>query len=342
MFRVLMVAFVSLLMQSNQLGAQYPARGGSNFAWYGPPGQACYDPVCFDTWYAISNYDRDTVAIDTALQDIYNSGQRKLRLPIYHSNVPGTACNEQGARETVMTSTYLQYPNALAPQCITNLTNLLETIRQKGFNEVMISFHPQQTNVPQNWTTWSPYLYAENKAVVFNVRNVVAQAGLAYRIDLLNEGMPNNYEITNRALGQYAQTPWNDYRAQFGTWGTVGFSVAMANDYQERINNFSYVYGGVFPPVFSLHLRDDVFNRYVWTWQTMASRGWTQGWIIGEAYYNDANNAQLSKQDLLREHGLLPDAVAGRPVRRLVQPSCTIQRVCHLVVVARDGSILCA
>jgi hypothetical protein len=112
----------------------------------------------------------------------------------------------------------------------------------------------------------------------------------------MNEGIPNyqpgngNWEEYDAGWLIYDQWLWGNYNLVFGNSQTVGFSfVPGAGGYAQY--NLAAVYGSVFPPVFDLHFYDDAYDNYVSAWQLLSSRGQTEGWVIGETYYNDPTNS---------------------------------------------------
>ena len=204
--------------------------GGSNFAWYGPPGVSCFSPACFAPYGVIPNYDVASPAIDAALSQMYANGQRSMRIPIYH-NRGNSNCTGPEGRGTTMDST----GGSLQTQCLTNLINFLASVGRHGFHDVEIGFFPQAYNDPRwptapwpaTWSGISPYedYYQENLALIKNLRPIFAASGLNYKIDLYNEGvLTSASEFRN--IGLYAQRMWADYNAGAGKADTIGFSIA--------------------------------------------------------------------------------------------------------------------
>ena len=89
--------------------------GGSNYAWY-----YLGSPCNREPYGVVYNYNTATATIDAQLQQMYANGQRRLRIPIYHARGVNTG--------TVMDST----GGTLAPQFMTNLTNLLAAVKSAG------------------------------------------------------------------------------------------------------------------------------------------------------------------------------------------------------------------
>jgi len=147
--------------------------GGSNYGWY------TLGPSCNREPYGVVyNYDTATSTIDAQLQEMFNNGQRRLRIPIFHGRGLNTG--------TIMDST----GGTLAPRFQTNLANLLAAVKAAGFVEIEVSFHPQGGNDPTQWNTFSDDFYQENRSVIENLQPIIAAAGISYHLDLLNEGIP--------------------------------------------------------------------------------------------------------------------------------------------------------
>jgi hypothetical protein len=80
------------------------------------------------------------LTINSQLTEMYNNGQRRLRIPIYFARGINSG--------TIMDST----GGNLAPQFQSNLAGLLAAIKTAGFLEVEVGFFPQASNDPTNWT----------------------------------------------------------------------------------------------------------------------------------------------------------------------------------------------
>jgi hypothetical protein len=257
------------------------ALGGSDYGWY-----YLAPPCNREPYGVVYNYNTATATIDAQLQQMYSNGQRRLRIPIYHARGIDTG--------TVMDST----GGNLAPQFLTNLTNLLAAIKAAGFVEIEVSFHPQSNNDPTQWTTFSVDYFDENWSLIQNLHSIIAAAGIPYHIDLLNEGIP---PLTYTALLQYDQMLWNDYVAEFGSNDTLGFSIIAD---PAHVGQVSLVYGPSAygnqgsPQLFDVHIYDETGNNFATAFNSLTSQGY-QGvpWIIGEAYYNDAAEAAAQRQE---------------------------------------------
>ncbi|GAA0604853.1 hypothetical protein HPO96_02745 [Kribbella sandramycini] len=284
-------------------------RGGSNFTWFR------LDGCDREPYSTIEAFDRSAPEIRAALKTLYDGGQRRLRIGIFHrrGNAPGG---------TTMDST----GGDLSPRNRANLTSYLAAVEQAGFAEVAVAFHPIGENDPHTWSSFSASHYAENRDLIANLRPLIAAAGLPYTIDLLNEGLPMT---TQPVLQDYSTRLWADYTARFGKNDTVGFSMTVwiAN----RVETMAEVYGGNLPNVFDVHLygddegNGDEYEQFVAAHRAMAERGYHQGWIIGEAHYADAAAAANIRRAM---------AETGRTVFYLTQWPWTRQKRCRDVDVA--------
>jgi hypothetical protein len=259
------------------------ALGGSNYGWY------YLTPACNREPYGIVyNYNTASTTINSQLQQMYNNGQRRLRIPIYHARGINSG--------TIMDST----GGTLAPQFLTNLANLLAAVKAAGFLEIEVSFHPQASNDPAQWaTTFSSDYFQENWSVIQTVRSIVAAAGVPYHLDLLNEGIP---PLGYTALLQYDQMLWSDYVAKFGSADTLGFSIIAD---AAHVGQVSLVYGPSAygnqgsPQLFDVHIYDETGNSFATAFNSLTSQGYKGvPWIIGEAYYNDAAEAAAQRSEI--------------------------------------------
>jgi hypothetical protein len=130
------------------------------------------------------------------------------------------------------------------------------------------------------------------------LRPIIASSGLAYRLDLFNEGIPDPSQPV--AALQYVQRLWIDYTSRFGKADTVGFSVISDND--RRVRQFPTVYNGNFPNVFDFHFYENAYSNFSVVHQACVDLGLPQSWILGEAFYDDAQEAKELKQ-VIRDTG---------------------------------------
>lgn len=295
--------------ESDRTAALALAPGGSNYLTYR------IDNGCDREAYGVINrYHVATSTIRNQLQSMFAAGQRRLRLGIFHWR--------NGDTGTVMSSA----TGDLSPQNRANLAGVLAAVKSIGYAEVEIAFHALGDNNPGSWSAWREDYYQENWNLIWNLHPLIAAAGIPYRIDLLNEGMPMTSEPQVRA--DYARRLWNDYTWNFGKADTVGFSLTVW--LADRVRRFGEVYGNNPPDVFELHFYGDSHNgtereQFVAAHDEMTRLGYHQPWIAGETYFNDATAASGIRQAIDQ---------TGRDVLYLTQWPLTRDRPCADVSVA--------
>lgn len=274
------------------------AAGGSNYAWYrvdvvkdsaGVPISCNREP-----YGVVVNYHNVTVrnAVRTQLSGMRQSGQQRIVLPIFYGHGISTG--------TVLNSS----SGALSSRDSTNFSNLLSDIRKAGFSELLVKFVPIGDISPVNWTgSWSAAhqsFYEEARAFIFSAKDVLDRSGVFYRIDLMGEGMPPGQPGTNAPYypnwSRYVSQLWGDFVLLYGKNNTVGYSVPVGFDIDARVRHFSYVYGQNLPYLFSFHIYGDsasaAYSDFVRVDGLVRANGYTQGWIIGETFFNDLGTAQ--------------------------------------------------
>ncbi|MEU3272956.1 hypothetical protein ABZ639_19110 [Saccharomonospora sp. NPDC006951] len=253
------------------------SRGGSNYAWYQ------LDGCNREPYGVVNSFHKAPETIAEQLQAMYDAGQRRLRIPLFHRRGP-----ESG---TLLDST----GGDLSAQNRKNLTDLLALIKETRYEEIQVSFIPSGGNTPFEWPQWNPDLYEENRSIVHNIRPLIAEAGVHYRIDLYNEAIPT---AGQEVLLRYARELWADYTSAYGKNDTIGFST-IANP--DRVRRIPEVYGANPPHLFDFHFyfneQFDEYGKFMETHRIMNEHGYlTQGWTIGEMHYNDPVAAdQLSR-----------------------------------------------
>ena len=283
-------------------------RGGSNYGWYH------LDPGCLRGPYrVVANYDKAGPEIDRQLKAMYQNGQRRLRIPIYFGRGLGGG--------TVLDST----GGHLAASYRENLTNLLRTIRKTGFKEIIVGFFPLGPNEPSRWTAFQEDYYEENWALIRNLRPLITGAKIPYRIDLGNEGSPS---ASQRVALEYCQRLWNQYAAMYGTLDTVGFSIIPSPD---RLRLVSAVYGDSLfgnhgePPALDLHFYRAAQQNFKLAAGILRGAGYRQPWILGECFFNDAEEAEALRQAI---------RATGQYVLFLLQWPMRANSACHELDVA--------
>ncbi len=274
--------------------AQFPTIGGSNFPYYS------ISNCNSEPYGVIYNYNTAQSQIDSALISMYSGGQQRLRIPIFYGQ--GT----QFKTGTVMDLVGGVLGGAPGdPPFMANFSNLLASIRAKGFRELEIGFFPVDfpwiNYTQQSWSQSAETYYQANWSLIRNLHPIIVSntQGMTVRIDLMNEGLPP--QGANPNWIEFCQRLWSDYTGTFGYGDTVGFS--MVQD-AARVAMFPTVYGTHFPYLYDVHLYEyaypnDVYSSFVAMDSAMNAVGVTKGvagWIVGEAYYNDA----MTRDDLVR------------------------------------------
>lgn len=292
--------------------------GGSDYAWYQLSG------CTREPYGVVYNYNTATATINAQLQQMYNAGQRRIKVPIYFGHGLNTG--------TVMDST----GGALQPQFMANLTNLLAEIKAIGFQEVEIGMYPVGENAVlnnmTNWSTWNEPLFQETWNLIYNLHPIFAASGIPYQIDLLNEGMPTKY-LQNYAVSlEFDQKLWNYYVYTFGKSDTVGFSIIPSSD---RFSEVPNVYGNSsfgshgYPNIYDLHIYANASTAITMAYDAFNSQGYNPPWIIGESYYNDAQESSELISGIQATH---------HPILALYQWPLTRQAACSDVDTAPPTS----
>lgn len=250
-------------------------RGGANYGWWG------LDGCDREPFGVVRTFHQNAEVIRSQLRDMYQQGQSRLRILLYHRRGPDSG--------TLLDST----GGDLSVQNRRNLADLLTAVAEAGFVEIQVSFLPQGRNVPYLWPRWDEDLYQENWNLIVNLRPLLVDAGILYRIDLCNEAIP---APSQPVLLEYAQRLWTDYTHVFGRDDTLGFSAIASADRVARIPD---VYGTEPPHLFDFHFYGNTWDgrdehrQFVDTHQAMAAMGYgVQGWTIGEVYYDDQAAAE--------------------------------------------------
>ncbi len=293
-------------------------RGGSNHLYYRYP-----DPSSGDSAYnygIMLHYHEAGVRqiVRNQLQQMYQNGQRSLRVLVHFAHSPDTGFNTtpaESSRKCVVSTTGscpagseyfmpLQYQQ--------NLRDYLADIRTTGFERVMLALGPQWINdfyscnnssIPvslrQQLYAGSPLvneLIEESWGMAKELRAIAVGSGLPYLIDLSNEYMPPTNlsdfgQCAKDIVEGTATTPgylrflWGRYVANYGTQDTVGFSVIVGNvwDADNRLARMPQFLSPL-PAVYSLHSytgSGDVYGGLQRAYQVTGNFG-RRPWIIGE------------------------------------------------------------
>lgn len=284
MLRMLCFVCFALIASHNRtaLAAKAQSPGGSNFAWYALTSPSQPAPVtglnCREPYGIIANYHAAGVrsTVQSQLAAMWAQGQRRLRIPIFHGRgiATGTVMDSNGGN---LSATHRQ-----------NLQLFLSDIRTAGFAEIVVGFFPVGAfNEPTSWNSWNEPGFQENWNLIVNLRPLIAGAGIHYRIDLLNEGAPTSSQTQ---LKEYVRKLWINYNLVFGKNDTLGFSIIgdNVNRYQ-TMRSIMMATGYGLPYLYSVHFYETavagsgISNLHA----AMQNNGDAQGWIIGEALYQD-------------------------------------------------------
>ena len=239
--------------------------GGSNYMFYALR-------ACSRSDYVVTAYRDNQAIIDDQLLRMFNDGQRRLRI-----SIPLTARKAAGNEAPTILVFHPELVEAL-----------LEKIKSTGFEEVLVVVGDSTPSVI-SWQSWDEDEYQRRWTAIRDIRTLLTQSGLPYRLDLLNEGIP---AINQPMLLQYTNRLWRDYRQSFGTSDTVGFSV-IADPQGSRLAQIPKVYDGILPGAFDLHVYNDASRSFQEANRRLAGLGLGEvPWIVGEAFYNDAVEAQ--------------------------------------------------
>ena len=272
------------------------SRGGSNYIYY----QSATSQQPLECFGVVKNYHLQTALIRTQLQDMKNSGQMRLRIPLYFrtDEASPASCANVGALGLAMPSAGGNF----AAQYRQNLANLLVDIKDRGFAEVEISFHPLANNSPEEpywpgYPNWNEGQYQENWNLIYNLHSVIQGAGIQFKIDLSNELSPTGW---SGLAPQYLVRLWSDYNYVFGKSDTVGFSAisAVRLGYAVDLYNFS---GYGTPNEYAIHIGTDAASMIPQVGNVLDSKG--EVWKpvrISEAPYDDAAVAYDARSAIIQ------------------------------------------
>jgi hypothetical protein len=271
-------------------------------------------------------------------------GAESIAIGIFHFRAPGTTIEGVWDNGTLLDST----GGNLHPRIRQNLADLLSDIRDAGFAQLLLRFHPQGINDPARWSSFDAEVFEENWNLIANVVPIAAASGLDWRVDLMTEGMPRARfarvlgqlllfptEPDNEAWSRYANRLWQNYVSVFGPERSVGISSISDSDpdrLRARIEHTSYVYrmnGGerIYPGAlaFDIYGRDGVdegelYRRIVDRLQRIGLGDMPL--IIAETFYNDREALGLLSA-AMRETGTRPLFLLHWPVDRRFQACST-------------------
>jgi hypothetical protein len=291
------VALAAVFLGADALAA---SRGGSNYHFFQ------LDGCNREPYGVLKNFHTHTAQIQSDLVQMYDNGQRRLRIGVFHGRGlnSGTLIDSAGGN--------------ISPQYRQNLVDLLATIRAVGFVEIQFAFFPQGQNNPGNWaasTGWSSQnesYFQENWNLIYNLMPILRASGIHFTVDLGNElflpqrgarAAPNNRAI-------YASKLWANFRTVFSIGESMGFSVRPSEI--DNLSEARLIYGNFPPFTMSIHMYGDYYNnvRKAHAELNAANYGYT-GLVVGEVPYNDADVAsQVNSASL---------TIGSRPLHWLTQ-----------------------
>ena len=257
-------------------GAQTLAtyRGGSNFVFY------ALDNCNREPFAVIPNYDEKKAIIDGILAQMYRNGQRSVSINLFFMH---------GGHNSLMDST----GGDVDEKYKRNLKDFIASAKSIGFQNLMVRFGPQGENRPwrngSSWPEWREDLYQEHLGLIKSLHPIIAQSGMKYLIDLFSEGIPT---ANQPMMLRYSQRLWKDYTSLYGKLDTAGISIIPLPS-QDRFAQLPAVYGDNPPLFMNIHFYADAFDTASFAQRRLRSLGYGDTpWIIGEAHYNDAEEAQ--------------------------------------------------
>jgi len=307
--------------------------GGTTIGWYS------IGPACDrDPFGVVANYQSDNAArptakadIDAMLQQMYDQGMRRLRIPIFFGHDINTG--------TVMSST----GGNLSAQHRRNLRDLLAAIKRVGFVEIVPAF---MAVGPYNDPSNAKYIpteesYLENWQLIRNLRPFFVESALIVRIDLGPEAIPAISQLpiqeNHRNLLAYARRLWLDYTNAFGSADTVGFSIIGGETNEDRLATLPSIYGSNPPPVLAFDLYEDTYAYFVANRRKLQAMGapWSKlPWIIEETFYNDFETA-VALRKAITDTGQTVLYVMQWPLTKPVVP---VSDPCHHVNIGNPAS----
>lgn len=299
LFYIWALALLALIATSGS--AHAAGRGGSNYHFYD------LDGCVREPYGVLRNFHIARAKIESDLIAMYENGQRRLRIGIFHGRglSSGTLIDSTGG--------------TIDQQYLTNLADLLTTIRLIGYEEIQFAFFPQAQNNPTNWSTsfsWGStqesYLQ-ENWGLVTKVMPVLRASGMFFKVDLGNELYIPRFHPTTLALSNqtaYAKKMWEKFRATYSIGESVGFSVRPSEI--SALSGARLVYGNYPPYLMSIHVYDNVDSTIRSAHSALNSANYkVTGLVVGEARYNHLSSAQQIQTASLN--------IGSRPIHYVIQ-----------------------
>ncbi|MEZ4743817.1 MAG: hypothetical protein R3B45_15460 [Bdellovibrionota bacterium] len=223
----LLVAMIGLYGFTNNKSKNIPLEiGGSNYPMYDVSGYLnAPDPS--GAWFdegnlklVIGDFHQDPDAVKNQLKTMYQNGQRKIALILWHTHFPQQ--NTDNTFGNIVRSNEYKLPD----QQESNLENILNEINAIGYDEVFLRFAPQRSANPGNWNGWDKTQFAENWNFILNTVNKMeetldASIRRAYDLGLELGGIDTGY------TSQYIIKLWEKFKINFPAL-PAGFSIAYS------------------------------------------------------------------------------------------------------------------
>lgn len=283
---------IAVLLSGRASGQQLVALepGGSNYPMYSV-GDYLQNPT-LDRWYApgnlrpvIGTYAQDPSTVALQLQTMWNQGQRKIALVLWYADFSPDAT-------LINTPVYGHVVNskngALLPDHQSNLIQLLQVIRQTGFNELVFRFATQGASDPRVWAAWDEAAYTKNRNFITSTKSIIDSTlatgapRVVYDLDVELGG------ISDGQAGPYARRLWHDFVLSNGTGATLGFSFAFApGRFTAAIANFDVE--GIRPQEYAFDIYGNESQAFATIKSEMGDAGeLAKPIVVLESYHNDA------------------------------------------------------
>jgi hypothetical protein len=272
--------------------------GGSNYFAY-RMGTVAPNGLDHTMRLAIGAYHMNPAAVHAQLIQLYDSGQRKISLVLWH--MPFVAHPHPDSLPDVWDHVINSRDGRLSKQHEANLRSMLRWIRYIGFDEVTLRFAPQGGAIPSTkhepWTGgWSESQYQENLSFIISTRAIMES-------ELAGTHIQRQYDlgmelggIDEEPAATYAARLWADYVNRFGPTDTYGFSMIASRGRITRLIS-TFDRGGVRPGAYAVDVYAppqgdaiDVALEYIHQEMVRAGEG-LKPIIIQETFSNDADVA---------------------------------------------------
>jgi hypothetical protein len=182
-----------------------------------------------------------------------------------------------------------------------NLIRYVRDVRSAGFGQLTVSFGPMWTNSPfgQPQYVYDPSKLEENWSFIRDVRALLKLHGPAsIRIDLINEASPSDYTPSEQQPGlrRYIAELYSRYVKAYGNEDVLVSAIAKGDP--SRLANLVQILldtGQPLPRWFEIHpsyTAAEALRDLRAADATLAARGLSQPFVIGEEAYDNGPVAQ--------------------------------------------------